>query len=185
MTSGTEDAMRRHWRLVKMALRASFWRASAEPPMIGLAGVAGWCVVAAIVCGHRRSICQAAGSASMASASRSAGSCFRSAWARCCSRAEHRASASAAMLVVSTIVLAVVDTLLERRETCPQSADPALLLACVAAVLALHAVWLIGAFAAIVRSFSSDARFAGWGRAAALWAAQLLATSHSRAIRPS
>ena len=48
-----------------------------------------------------------------------------------------------------------------------------MLLACVAAVLALHAVWLIGAYAAIVRSFSSDARFAGWGRAGALLAAQL------------
>ena len=38
--------MRRHWRLWKMALRAVLWRATAEPPAIGLRGLAGWTVAA-------------------------------------------------------------------------------------------------------------------------------------------
>ena len=161
--------MRRHWRLVILALRAAVWRATPEPPEIGFAGVAGWTVVAAVVtviaqylAGGRFSEYGLGLTVCWLVLSVGLGALLL--------RAEHRAPASAAMLVVSTIVVSVADTLLNA-VSLPES--PVELLACVAAVLALHAVWLIGAYAAIVRSFSSDARLAGWGRAGAIWAVQL------------
>ena len=103
--------MRRHWRLIGMALRAAVWRVTVEPPAMGLAGVAGWTVVAAIptvamqyLAGGRFSeyglgltVCWLVLSVGLNAL---------------LLRAEHRAPASAAMLIVSTIVLSVADALL-------------------------------------------------------------------------
>lgn len=165
--------MRRHWRLVTMALRASVWRASAEPPAIGLAGVAGWSVAAAIAVVVMQYLA-GGGSFTEYGLGLTAGWLVISVGVSALVlRAEHRASATAATLAVSLVVVSATCALIELAGLVDTSAKAIVLASLGVAVLVLHVVWVIGAYAAVIRSFSRDARLAGWGRATALWAAQL------------
>ena len=164
--------MRRHWRLVTMALRASVWRASAEPPSIGFAGVAFWSVVAVIVTAVTQYL-TSGGSFTEYGLGLTAGWLVISVGiSALVLRAEHRAAAAAAVIVVSLIVVSTTIALIELASLVETPAKAIVLVYLGVAALALHAVWLIGAYAAVIRSFSGDARLAGWGRAAALCAAQ-------------
>lgn len=162
--------MRRHWRLVVMALRAAMWRATAEPPAIGFPGAAGWTVVAALATvatqyfaggtfseyGLGLTVCWLVLSVGLSAL---------------LLRAEQRAPASAAMLIVSTVAAAAIGVL---AELISPPKDGITVIYVVVAALALYGVWLLGAYAAVIRSFRDGVRFAGWGRASVIFATQLL-----------
>ena len=156
--------MRRHWRLWKMALRAVLWRATAEPPAIGLRGPCGvdlsrpFCccspcrsrrrmrfsantasalLVGAVVVSLACSRAAAAGRASRQRARRDAADRRR----RCCwSRSRASRSSNPREASASSGLWTRADTGI--------------------ALLLLQSVWLIGAYAAIIRSVDPERRYA-------------------------
>ena len=168
--------MRRHWRLVKMALRAAAWRATAEPPAIGLAGLAGWTVLT-IACLVATEYWTTGGSFSEYGLGLVLGEVMLSiAMGALALRAENWVAASTAMLIASLFVVSVLGALLEFSSLPQVSAiiAPAIGTGAVIAIIALCLVWQIGAYAAIIRSFYPHRRFAGWGRALGVCAAQMV-----------
>lgn len=172
--------MRRHWRLVKMALRAAAWRATAAPPAIGLAGLAAWTVLA-VVCLVATEYWTTGGSFSEYGLGLVLGEVMLSIGVGALAlRAENWVAASTAMLITSLFVVSMLGALLGLSSLPQVSAiiTPAIgagaVIAIIAAILALCLVWQIGAYAAIIRSFHPHRRFAGWGRALGVCAAQII-----------
>ena len=175
--------MRRHWRLWKMALRAVLWRATAEPPAIGLRGLAGW-TVAAILFLLVIQVPTPDGIFSEYGLGLLVGAVVVSlAAAALALPAASRITALAAMLLVGFAVLLVTIIGLTLASLYEPSASSSLWTRTDSriALLLLHALWMIGAYAAIIRSVDPERRYRPWRRAAAAWALQtamLLAFPH-------
>jgi hypothetical protein len=163
--------MRRHGRLVKMALRAVFWRATAEPPAVGYAAVAFWSLLAAIAIVGTQYFTEG-GSFSEYGLGLTIGLLMLSAAvAALVFPAPQRASATAATIIVSTLAVVAVGLFLYFVDP-PKGVAPKTFLTGVAIAACLYSLWVIGAYAAILRSFGG-ARLAGFGRASAVFVAQL------------
>jgi hypothetical protein len=163
--------MRRHWRLVKLTLRSMTWRATAEPPAIGFAGIAGWSVVAAAIIVATQYLTEGGRFSEYGLGLTVGWLVLSTAATALVLPAEQRASATAATLVLSTIAILMICAFLEI--DLPDTLPRRIVLLSIALGGLLYLVWLIGAYAAIVRSFYSGPRLAGWGRAGAVWAAQM------------
>jgi hypothetical protein len=167
--------MRRHWQLWKMASRAALWRAS-DPPVIGPAGLAGWTVATvllllalqiptpdAIFSEYGLGLLVGAVLVSLGAAALAL-------------PAAHRVTALAAMLLTGVVVLlatAVAIAIIGLQGTPPNGAlwtrtDTLI------ALFLFQSIWLIGAYAAIIRSVDPERRHARWRRAAAAWALQVV-----------
>jgi hypothetical protein len=168
--------MRRHWQLIKMALRAAIWRATAAPPAIGLPGLAAWvaieiAVFAAIdytpearfteyglglTIGYML-LMLAAGALVL--------------------RPERRIDVCAALILVSILMLAVFEAVTAGGDRLLTAVDAtqSMRVGAVSLAAGLCLVWVLGAFAAVLRSFRADMRWRGWSRAAAVLAVQLIA----------
>jgi hypothetical protein len=85
--------------------------------------------------------------------------------------APQRPSATAATIIVSTLAVVAVGLFLHF-VTPPKDVAPRTFLAGVAIAACVLSLWMIGAYAAILRSFGG-VRIAGFGRAGAVFAAQL------------
>jgi|SoiMethySBSTD1v2_1073268.scaffolds.fasta_scaffold102192_3 hypothetical protein len=183
--------MRRHWRLWKMALRAAVWRATAEPPAIGLRGLAGW-TVAAILFLLVIQVPTPNGIFSEYGLGLLVGAVVVSlAAAALALPAASRITALAAMLLVGLGVLLVTIIGLTLASLHEASANSGLWTRTDTriALFLLQAVWMIGAYAAIIRGVDPERRYTPWRRAAAAWALQtavLLAFPHYPAfVSPS
>ena len=175
--------MRRHWRLWKMALRAVLWRTTAEPPVIAPAGLAGWTfatvlLLLALQIPTPNAIFSEYGLGLLV------GAVVVSIGAAALPLpAAHRVSALAAMLLIGVAALLVTIAGLAIINPREASASSSLWTRSdtMIALLLLQSVWLIGAYAAIIRSVDPERRYAPWRRAAAacaLQAAVLLAFPH-------
>jgi len=168
--------MRRHWRLVKMALRASVWRATAEPPAIGLAGLAMW-AVAVVVFVAGLDYATPGTRFSEYGLGLTIGELMLSIVATALVlRAENRVAASAALVVTSFIIVAATVAILKVAGALQEYANVPRWahIGTVVATIAFAMIWLLGSYAAVVRSFYSDSRLRGWSRAGAAWAVQIL-----------
>ena len=163
--------MRRHWRLVGMALRASVWRASAEPPAIGFAGVAFWSVVTALAIVGMQYREESARFTEYGLGLTVGWLMLSVAVTALMLPARQRASATAATLIVSTLVIVALGAFPEFTDP-PKDLAPKTLLMGFALAACVYLLWTIGVYAAIVRSFGG-ARLAGFGRAGAIVAAQI------------
>jgi hypothetical protein len=171
-----EGAMRRHWRLVKMALRAASWRATAVAPAIGLAGLAGWTVLT-VLCLVATEYWTTGGSFSEYGLGLVLGEIMLSITIGALAlRAENWVAASTALLIISFFIVSVLGALLDLLSLPQVSAIivPSMRIGAIIAIVALCLVWQVGAYAAIIWSFYSHRRFAGWGRALGVCAAQMV-----------
>lgn len=163
--------MRRHWRLVKMALRASVWRTTVEPPEIGFAGVAFWSVAAAVAIVGTQYLTEGSRFTEYGLGLTLGWLMLSVAVTALMLPASVRGCATAATLIVSTLAVVALGIFLEFTSP-PKDLPPKTFLIGVGLAAVVYMLWMLGAYAAILRSFG-NARFAGWGRAAAVWAAQL------------
>src|SRR5262245_37733957 len=172
--------MRRHWQLWKMALRAALWRAT-DPPAIGPAGLAGW-TVATVLLLLVLQIPTPDGIFSEYGVGLLVGAVLASLGAAALALpAAHRVTALAAMLLVAVMVLlvtglAIIGVPAARANSSLWTRTDTLI-----ALFLFQSVWLIGAYAAIIRSIDPERRHARWRRAAAAWVLQavvLLAFPH-------
>jgi len=167
--------MRRHWQLWKMALRAALWRATADPPAIGPAGLAGW-TVATVVLLFALQIPTPDAVFSEYGLGLLVGAVVVSLGAAALALpAEHRVSALAAMLLIGVAALLVTIAGLAIIGPQERSASNGLWTRTDSMILlfVLQSVWLIGAYAAVIRSVDPERRHARWRRAAAAWALQI------------
>ena len=167
--------MRRHWQLWKMALRAALWRATADPPAIGPAGLAGW-TVATVVLLFALQIPTPDAVFSEYGLGLLVGAVMVSLGAAALALpAEHRVSALAAMLLIGVAALLVTIAGLAIIGPQERSASRGLWTRTdsMIALFLFQSVWLIGAYAAVVRSVDPERRHARWRRATAAWALQI------------
>jgi hypothetical protein len=163
--------MRRHWRLVKMALRAAIWSATAEPPAIGFAGVAFWSVLAAAAIVGVQYLEKSARFTEYGLGLTVGWLMLSVAVIALVLPARLRAAATAAALIVSTLAAVALGLFLEFVSP-PKDLPPKTFLIGLALAAGAYMLWMVGAYAAIVRSFGG-ARLAGFARAGAILAAQL------------
>ena len=154
--------MRRHWRLWKMALRAVLWRTTAEPPVIGPVGLAGW-TLATILLLLALQIPTSNAIFSEYGLGLLAGAVVVSLGAAALPLPPaHRVGALAAMLLIGVAALLV--TMAGLAIISPQDASSSGGLWTRSdtriALLFLQAIWLIGAYAAIIRSVDPERRYA-------------------------
>jgi hypothetical protein len=173
-----ESAMRRHWRLFGIAVRAALWRATADPPVIGLAGLVGWSVVtlALLVLPQYQAPDSAFTEYGLAL---TAGALALSLTASALVLPrEIRVTACAAMLLAALIIVSAAFALLVLANLADISVVNALWMRAEAYIAGavLLAVWLVGAYAAVIRSLDPERRYAHLRRAVAVLAVQAVVT---------
>jgi hypothetical protein len=166
--------MRRHWELVKMAVRAAFWRATAEPPVIGVHGLAVW-VAIEIAVFVALDYAPAAQFTEYGLGLTIGYTLLELAVSALVLRPERRIDVCAVLTVSSTILGAALTALAAGGDLLLRAvgATEWMRVAAVAFAVVLYVVWVLGAFAAMLRSFHADMRWRGWGRAGAVIGAQL------------
>jgi hypothetical protein len=168
--------MRRHWQLVKMALRAATWRATAEPPAIGLPGLAVWVAIEVAVFVAIDYSPQARFTEYGLGLTIGCLVVVLAAGALVL-RPERRIDVCAALTTLSILMLAALEAVFAGGDRLLTASGATQSMRVGAGVFAsgVYVIWVLGAFAAVLRSFQADMRWHGWSRAAAVLVLQVIA----------